>query len=151
MRITAASGLQLSESMRPISDARKRTLALQQRALTFSTGVLSACPLRFANIASETVWKQLVRAADSVSNNLGEADDASSTADFVHKIRLTLRETKESRQCLAKLRMASLDGHDRVAELEREAGELCAIFATIAMKVAKRLELEKPVKRQKPV
>jgi four helix bundle protein len=111
----------------------------------------SRAVLRFANIASETVWKQLVRAADSVSNNLGEADDASSTADFVHKIRLTLRETKESRQCLAKLRMASLDGHDRVADLEREAGELCAVFATIAMKVAKRLELEKPGKRQKQV
>lgn len=130
--------------MRTPSEARQRTLALQARALKFSTGVLSACPLRFTNIASETVWRQLVRAADSVSNNLGEADDASSTADFVHKIRLTLRETKESRQCLAKVRIASLDGHDRVADLEREAGELSAIFATIAMKVANRLNQETP-------
>ena len=146
-----AARLHLTVGMKTPSEARQRTLALQARALKFSTGVLAACPLRFANIASETVWKQLVRAADSVSNNLGEADDASSTADFVHKIRLTLRETKESRQCLAKLRMASLDGHDRVADLEREAGELCAVFATIAMKVAKRLELEKAAKRQKPV
>lgn len=128
--------------MKTPSEARQRTLALQARALKFSTGVLSACPLRFTNIASETVWKQLVRAADSVSNNLGEADDASSTADFVHKIRLTLRETKESRQCLAKVRLASLDGSDRIADLEREAGELCAIFATIAMKVATRLNQE---------
>ena len=135
--------------MKTPSEARQRTLALQARALKFSTGVLSACPLRFTNIASETVWRQLVRAADSVSNNLGEADDASSTADFVHKIRLTLRETKESRQCLAKVRMASLDGHDRVADLEREAGELCAIFATIAMKVATRLSNETPPKKRR--
>ncbi len=90
-----------------------------------------------------------MRAADSVSNNLGEADDASSTADFVHKIRLTLRETKESRQCLAKVRMASLDGHDRVADLEREAGELTAIFATIAIKVATRLSNETPPKKRR--
>ena len=135
--------------MKTPSEARQRTLALQARALKFSTGVLSACPLRFTNIASETVWRQLVRAADSVSNNLGEADDASSTADFLHKIRLTLRETKESRQCLAKVRMASLDGHDRVAELEREAGELSAIFATIAMKVATRLNNETPPKKRR--
>jgi len=74
-----------------------------------------------------------------MSNNLGEADDASSTADFLHKIRITLRETKECRQCLAKVRLAALDGSDRVTELEREAGELSAIFATIAMKVASRL------------
>ncbi len=133
--------------MKTPSEARQRTLALQARALKFSTGVLSACPLRFTNIASETVWRQLVRAADSVSNNLGEADDASSTADFLHKIRLTLRETKESRQCLAKVRLASLDGSDRIVDLEREAGELCAIFATIAMKVATRLNQETPPKK----
>ena len=133
--------------MREPSERRKRTLALQARALKFSTDVLSACPVRFSNLASETVWRQLVRAADSVSNNLGEADDASSTADFLHKIRLTLRETKESRQCLAKVRVATLDGSDGVAELEREAGELSAIFATIAMKVASRLNHEIPPKK----
>jgi len=131
------------------SEARKRTLALQARALKFSTDVLALCPVRFSNLASETVWRQLVRAADSVSNNLGEADDASSTADFLHKIRLTLRETKESRNCLAKLRMASLDRGEQVAELEREAGELCAIFATIAMKVARRIDLEAAAKPRK--
>lgn len=133
--------------MREPSENRKRTLALQARALKFSTDVLSACPVRFSNLASETVWRQLVRAADSVSNNLAEADDASSTADFLHKIRLTLRETKESRQCLAKLRVAALDGSDRVLELEREAGELSAIFATIAMKVASRPNQETPPKK----
>jgi four helix bundle protein len=133
--------------MREPSESRKRTLALQARALKFSTDVLSACPVRFSNLASETVWRQLVRAADSVSNNLGEADDASSTADFLHKIRITLRETKESRQCLAKVRLAALDGSDRVTELEREAGELSAIFATIAMKVASRLNHETLPKR----
>jgi four helix bundle protein len=131
------------------SERRKRTLALQARALKFSTDVLSACPVRFSNLASETVWRQLVRAADSVSNNLGEADDASSTADFLHKIRITLRETKESRQCLAKVRIAVLDGADIVAALEREAGELSAIFATIAMKVASRLNHETPKRARK--
>ena len=90
--------------MKEPSDARKRTLALQARALKFSTGVLTACPLRFTNLPSETVWRQLVRAADS------------------------------------KIRMASLERHDRIADLEREAGELSAIFATIAMKVAARLQ-----------
>ena len=66
------------------SDARKRTLALQARALRFSTGVSSLCPKKFSDLPSSVVWGQLVRAADSVSNNLLEADDASSTADFVH-------------------------------------------------------------------
>jgi hypothetical protein len=41
-----------------------------------------------------------------------------------------------------------LDGHDRVADLEREAGELSAIFATIAMKVANRIKQDTPPKRR---
>jgi len=100
--------------MKTPSEARKRTLALQERALKFSTGVNLACPGRFTNLPSATVWKQLVRAADSVSNNPGEADDASGAADFVHKIRLTLREAKESKHCLMKVRLGSLDGFEKV-------------------------------------
>jgi four helix bundle protein len=125
------------------SPARARTLALQRRALTFSTGINIACPRRFTSIPSETVWRQLVRAADSVSNNLTEADEAGSSADFLHKIKLTLREARESRMCLEKLRLAQLDRFEATADLEREAGELSAIFATIAKKVTDRLDREK--------
>ncbi len=110
--------------------------------MTFSTGVNLACPERFTKVTSATVWGQLVRAADSTSNNLVEADDASSDADFLYKIELTLREAKESRVCLAKLRLGRLDVYEKVADLEREAGELSAIFATIAIKVAHRLARE---------
>ena len=127
--------------MKGPSDARKRTLALQDRALQFSVAVNAACPRQFRDLPSATVWGQLVRAADSASSNLVEADDASSTADFVHKMRLALREAKESKQCLAKLRLGSLAGLENAAGLEREADELAAIFATIVLKVRRRLEM----------
>ena len=134
--------------MKPPSDARKRTIALQERTLTFTTGVNLACPTKFTNLPSATVWGQLVRAADSASNNLIEAEDASSTADFLYKMELTLRETKESRLCLVKIRLGKLDAFERLARLEDEADQLCAIFATIAIKVANRLQREgKPRRR----
>jgi four helix bundle protein len=128
--------------MREPSDARKRTIALQERATRFSAAVNTACPKQFRDIPSATVWRQLVRAADSTSNNLGEADDASSTADFVHKMRLALREVKEARHCLVKLRLSSLQGANGVKDLEREADELAAIFATIVLNVLRRVERE---------
>jgi four helix bundle protein len=133
--------------MKPPTEARKRTLALQERALKFTTGVNLACPRKFSGLPSATIWGQLVRAADSVSNNLVEAEDASSTADFLYKIELTLRETKESRMCLAKLRLAKLDAFEQLAQLEDEAGQLCAIFATIAIKVSNRLQREGKTRR----
>lgn len=125
------------------SPARQRTLDLHARATSFSVGVNAACPTSFENLPSETVWRQLVRAADSVSNNLIEADNGSSDDEFVYKMRVTLREAKESRQCLSKIRRGKLMGYVVVADLEREAGELSAIFATIVTKVLQRLDREK--------
>lgn len=135
--------------MKPPSEARRRTLALQERALQFTTGVNLACPSKFTSLPSATIWGQLVRAADSVSNNLAEAEDASSTADFRYKIELTLRETKESKMCLIKLRLAKLDAFEQLPALEDEAGQLCAIFATIAIKVANRMQREGKPPRSK--
>jgi four helix bundle protein len=126
--------------MREPSDARKRTLALQARALRFSVAVNDACPRQFTDHPSTVVWEQLVRAADSTSSNLLEADDASSTADFLHKMRLALREVKESRQCLAKLRLGRLAAWPLAEALEDEADQLAAIFATIVIKVRRRKE-----------
>jgi len=134
--------------MKEPSDKRKRTLELQDRAIRFSVGVNAACPETFTGLPSSVVWQQLVRAADSTSNNLCEADDASSGADFLHKIKLALREAKESRVCMAKLRLGALDGCGRTPALEREAGELAAILATIALKVERRLEAKASSRRR---
>ena len=143
LRFHSASRLHVSKVVKTPSPARQRTLDLQARATRFSVGVLTACPERFTNVSSETVWGQLVRAADSTSNNLVEADDASSDDDFVYKMRLTLREAKESRQGLIKLRLGRLSAFEKVADLEQEAGELTAIFATIISNTLKRLAREK--------
>ena len=127
------------------SAKRKRTLALHDRALRFSTDVNRTCPNHFSNLPSSTVWRQLVRAADSTSNNLIEADDASSEADFLHKMSLALREAKEARAALIKIRMGNLDHAQKVIEhgLESEASQLAAIFASIRMNMRLRLEDER--------
>jgi four helix bundle protein len=140
--------------MKEPSEKRKRTLALHDRALRFSVGVNACCPQRFSNLPSSVVWGQLVRAADSASNNLIEADDATSEADFLSKMSIALREVKESRAALIKLRLGNLDHSELTAEreLEPEAGQLAAIFATILLNMRLRLEEERHAgaKRRKP-
>ena len=120
------------------SDGRKRILALHQRALTFSTRINQSYPAGAINYPSRVVWDQLVRASDGASNNLIEADAASSRADFLNKMRIALREATESRACLSKIRMGTLANAERVHALllEREADELAAIFATIVKNAA---------------
>lgn len=127
--------------MKEPSETRKRILALHQRALKFSNHINQSYPSGAINHPSRVVWDQLVRAADGTSNNLVEADGASSSADFLNKMRLALREAKESKACLSKICMAPLANADRVQSLglEREADELAAVFATIIMNMEKRL------------
>jgi four helix bundle protein len=79
-------------AMKEPSAKRKRTLELHERALRFSAGVNACCPQRFSNLPGSVVWGQLVRAADSASNNLIEADDATSEPDFLSKMSIALRE-----------------------------------------------------------
>ena len=135
--------------MREPSPKRKRTLALQERAITFSVNVNACCPEHFSNLPSKVVWGQLVRAADSASNNLVEADDAVSDADFLNKMGIALRETKESRTELMKVRLGNLDNHHQTArlELESEATELTAIFSTIIRNMRWRIEGERTKRR----
>lgn len=130
--------------MQEPSEKRKRTLRLHDRALTFSNDVNTSCPTYFTNKPSAKVWDQLVRAADGTSSNLIEADGASSTADFLSKMGIALREAKESRAELAKIRMGRLDNY-KVTEqkgLESEADQLSRIYATIIMNMKRRLEEE---------
>ena len=91
-----------------------------------------------------------MRAADSVSNNLIEADDATSEADFLSKMGIALREVKESRAALIKLRLGNLDHSQLTAErgLESEAGQLAAIFATIILNMRLRIEEERRIGRK---
>ncbi|HJU43699.1 MAG TPA: four helix bundle protein [Vicinamibacterales bacterium] len=131
--------------MKEPSDARKRTLELQARALRFSNNINQSYPTGAMNYPSEVVWEQLVRAGDGTSSNLIEAGDGSSDADFLHKMRTALREAKESKGCLQKIRMAPLANATRVATLglEQEADELCAIYSSIITNMEKRLARER--------
>jgi len=138
--------------MKEPSANRKRTLALHDRALRFSTAINLSCPKHYSDVPSCVVWNQLVRAADSTSSNLIEADAASSDADFLNKMRIACREAKEARASLIKIRMASLDHFQQTADrdLESEAGQLASIFAAIILNMRLRLaeQVKRPLKTQ---
>jgi len=137
--------------MREPSPKRKRTLQLHERAIQFSVNVNACCPKYFSDEPSKVVWGQLVRAADGTSSNLVEADDAVSDPDFLNKMSTALKEAKESKTELVKLRLGNLDNYAKTAqlELESEAAQLSAIFATIIRNMRSRLEREKNERKRR--
>ena len=71
---------------------------------------------------------QLVRCGTSPAPNYEEACAAESRADFVHKMRICLKELRESRCWLRMIAKGELLPDVQVGPLTEEANELCNIF-----------------------
>lgn len=111
-------------------DLAVRTFRFAQRTRAF----VRALPRTVSN--AEDV-KQLVRSSGSVGANYVEADEALSKKDFVMRIRIARKESKESGYWLRLLDT----GEEEALESERqwlinESRELVLIFSAIVAKTA---------------
>jgi four helix bundle protein len=81
---------------------------------------------------------QLVNAAMSVGSNLEEARAGQSQADFHAKLRISLKEARESHYWLRILMNSRTVSESRLKPLVDEANEIVAILTTIAKKTNPR-------------
>lgn len=86
---------------------------------------------------------QLVRSGTAPAPNYEEACAAESRRDFIHKVRIALKELRETR-CWIKLIMRSeLLPEARMTELANEADELCRILGQSLVTARKNEERAK--------
>ena len=104
--------------------------SLRERAFQFSLAVVRACPKQMDD-ASRVIWKQLVRSSSSVAGNLAENSSASSRGDFLNRMKLILRESKESAVWLRLIAEAPLANARAAATMRDEARQLVSIFGAI--------------------
>jgi len=71
---------------------------------------------------------QLIRSSSSSALNYGEAQSAESQNDFVHKLKVVLKELRESRVCLKIIVRKPLLPVESVHPTLDECNELIAIF-----------------------
>jgi four helix bundle protein len=81
-------------------------------------------------VGGDHIARQLVRSATSAVANYAEACDAESRADFVHKVRIALKELRETSVWLRMIQGLHASA-DREA-LIKECHELIAIFVASA-------------------
>jgi len=108
-----------------------RKYDLEERLIQFSIDVIVLCDKLNGGFASQHLSKQLIRSATSSALNYGEAQSAESTKDFLHKMKICLKELRES---LVNLKIQK--GANLVIDMEKqdnllkENNELIAIFVT---------------------
>lgn len=76
---------------------------------------------------------QLIKSSTSIGANYEEAQGASSKADFNNKIRIVLREARESNYWLRILKALDYESHE-LNKLTIESQELKNIFGAILLK-----------------
>lgn len=73
-------------------------LNFEERTAAFAGRCINVCEaIPAKRIGTQTFRDQLFRSATSVAANYAEAEEAESRADFVHKLKLALKELSEAR------------------------------------------------------
>ena len=107
--------------------------SLQQRFVAFSVLILRQVQGIKNDPLMRDIASQLVRSATSTGANYSEAQSASSYRDFHNKIRIALKELKETQYWLHLLRETNPEIIN-LPESLRESEELIRILSTICKK-----------------
>jgi four helix bundle protein len=111
---------------------RKRNLRfdLEERLLEFSARIIRLVDALPNTRAGNHVAGQLLRSGTSPYGNHGEVEAAESRKDFVHKLKVCLKELKETRRWLRLIERSRMLPEKSLAPILAETEELIRIFFT---------------------
>jgi len=102
---------------------------LENRLIDYSVFIIELIDEMPSTKAGNHLTKQLVRSGTSVSLNYGEAQSAESRKDFIHKMKIVLKELRERFVCLKIIHKAKLfKSLFKIDKLMQENNELISIF-----------------------
>ena len=110
---------------------------LEERLIDFAARCIKVAESLPNTRAGQHLSDQLTRSGTSPALNYGEAQGAESRKDFVHKMKVCLKELRETLICLKIIIRAELLAEEKLNPLINEANELISIFV-ISIKTAKQ-------------
>ena len=120
---------------------KERAYDLEDRLVSFAVQIMDVVEALPNTRSGNHVAGQLIRCGTSPAPNYGEAQSAESRSDFVHKMKIGLKELRESRIWI---RIAERKGlikpPSNLAKIIAECSELIAIFASSVRTAQKNKE-----------
>lgn len=108
---------------------KEKKYDLDERLIDFAVDIISFVENLLNTKAANHLGGQLLRSGTSPSLNYGEAKSAESKNDFLHKMKICLKELRESYNCLRILHRAKkYKSEQKIKELIVECNELISIF-----------------------
>ncbi|MEM1224953.1 MAG: four helix bundle protein [Planctomycetota bacterium] len=109
---------------------------IENRLIEFAVRVIKVSDALPKTAAAKHISSQLLRSGTSPAPNYAEARGAESNADFVHKLRIALKELNECCVWLKMICKAELMDPTRLDDLIDENEQLCRIL-NASIKTAK--------------
>lgn len=103
---------------------------LEERLLDYGAAILTLTRRLNGDYAERHIGGQLLRSGTAPASHHGEAQGAESPADFIHKMRLSLKELRESERWLKLISKARLLPDADLSNLLTETDQLIRIFVT---------------------
>ncbi|MEJ2049795.1 MAG: four helix bundle protein [Calditrichota bacterium] len=102
---------------------------LENRLINFSVLLIGIVNEMSGSKAGNHLSGQLIRSSSSVALNYGEAQSAESKRDFIHKMKIILKELRETFICLKIIHQSKLyDKEQKLMDAKKENNELISIF-----------------------
>ena len=112
-----------------VSTAESKPQELQRRLVAFSSDILELTRKLPKTPQGSHISKQLLRCGTAVAANYAEARGAESRPDFVHKLRIVLKELNETSVWLQLILKTCLLPRDKLVAIVAENEHLCRIIA----------------------
>ncbi len=101
---------------------------IENRLIDFAVRIIKVCNKLPSTTVGKHISRQLVRSGTSPAPNYAEARGAESQKDFVHKLKIVLKELNESRVWLKTIVRSELMNSKLLEPLSEECDELCKII-----------------------
>ena len=101
---------------------------LEERLIGFSARIIEVAELLPPTFAGNHLANQLIRSGTSPTLNYAEAQGAESRNDFIHKMKIALKELKETYCCLRIIQKKNWIGEEKLSPVLNENNQLISIF-----------------------
>lgn len=112
---------------------------LQHRLVRFAARVVRLARALPKNEEGRHISKQILRSGTAPAANYGEARGAESRADFIHKLRVVLKELNETSAWLEIVKESRIFPPEKMSNIQKESRELCYIIAA-SIKTATKVD-----------
>lgn len=122
--------------------SKDKQFDLEQRLIEFAARCIKVSGALPSTLAGQHLSGQLCRSGSSPALNYGEAQGAESRKDFIHKMKIWLKELRETIVCPKIVMMSGMLGADSLKPLIAEANELISIFVVSVSTAKQNMEQE---------